>query len=170
MNYKRCFFFLGNIILIFFIAVLFKFSIIENCLGEVLTDTSAFLSLVLVQNDGAAFNLFSGFKDLLIFFAVIIILACTIYVLRFRFYISDSFLLQISMFCAGIFGNAYERYMFGYVTDYIKLNLLNFPVFNIYDVFIVAGALSIAFVIIKDKRQELQEIRDAEEDELYSEF
>jgi len=167
MNYKRLILFVGNIALIFFAAGFSKMLILDHCIGKVLTDTNAFLSLVLVTNDGAAFNLFSGFNAVLIGFAAVIILLCMCYVLFYKLFISEKFLLFMAMFCAGIFGNAYERYMYNCVTDYIKVNVLNFPVFNLYDILITLGALSIVLWLVKDKTMEIQEIKNVEEDDLY---
>ncbi len=166
-NIKRWFFFTGNMIFIFLVTGFLKTVIIDSCVGKIFTDSNSFLSLVLVKNNGAAFNLFAGFNDLLILFATAIIFFCMVYVLMYKLYIPDNFLFLMSIFCAGILGNAYERYMYDYVTDYIKVSLFNFPVFNLYDILITVGAISIALVIVADKRKEMQEIQDAEEDDLF---
>ena len=73
----------------------------------------------------------------------------------------------MSSFCAGILGNAYERYVYGYVTDFIKINFMNFPVFNLYDILITVGAVLIAAVVAIDKHREFRENKDAKEDDLY---
>ena len=73
----------------------------------------------------------------------------------------------MAVFCAGIFGNAYERYIYNYVTDYIKINFMNFPVFNLNDILIVIGACLIALTIIADKHREFQENKNDKEDDLY---
>ena len=167
MAILRCLFFIGNMVLICLVAGFFKWLIMENCVGNYLTDQNAFLSLVYVRNNGAAFNLFAGFEEILIFFAAVIIFICILYTLLYKLYISDKFLLLLSLFCAGVLGNAYERYSFGYVTDFIKINFLNFPVFNIYDIFITTGAILITVIILYDKKKEAEEIRNAEEDDMY---
>lgn len=170
MNIKRLLFFIGNTVIVFFITLFLKNLILENMLGRVLVDTNSPVSLVYVKNNGAAFNMLAGHTDLLIVFAGIIILFCMLYVFTYKLYISDRFLLLLSAFCAGIFGNAYERYVYNYVTDFIKINFLNFPVFNLFDILITLGALLIATVIIVDKHREFQENKDAEEDYLYRKF
>lgn len=170
MNIKRLLSFTGNTVIVFFIVLFLKNMILEKLLGHVLVDTNSFISLVYVRNNGAAFNMLAGHTDLLIIFAGIIILFCMLYVLFYKLYISDKFLFLLSAFCAGIFGNAYERYIYNYVTDFIKINFLNFPVFNLYDILITLGALLIVMVIIVDKHREFQENKDAEEDYLYRKF
>lgn len=84
-----------------------------------------------------------------------------------KLYVSENFLMMLSVFSAGIAGNAVERYTLGYVEDFIKINLFNFPVFNINDIMITVGAVTIALVVINDKRREIQENKDAEEDLIY---
>ena len=170
MAILRCLFFTGNMILICLVAGFFKWIIMEHCVGNYYTDPNAFLFLTYVRNNGAAFNLFAGFEEILILFAGAIIFSCMIFTLLYKFYISDKFLLLISFFCAGVLGNAYERYVYGYVTDYIKINFLNFPVFNINDIFITVGAVLIACIVYYDKQKEAEEIRNAEEDELYKDI
>ena len=41
---------------------------------------------------------------------------------------------------AGVFCNLFERIIDGFVTDYIRLNFVTFPIFNLSDVFINIGA------------------------------
>ena len=43
-----------------------------------------------------------------------------------------------------------ERIFFGYVRDFIKLNFVDFPVFNISDIFINIGVLGLIFIILKN--------------------
>lgn len=167
MNIKRTLYFVGNIFIVFFITVFFKVLILEKLLWHVLTDTNGFISFVLVKNNGAAFNMLAGYNTMLIIFAIIIIASCILYVLLYKLYISEKFLLLLASFCAGVFGNAYERFVYDYVTDYIKINFMNFPVFNLYDVLITLGAFLIASIIIIDKHREFQENKDVAEDDLY---
>jgi signal peptidase II len=131
------------------------------------SNSDSLFSLILVENDGAAFNLFSGYGYWLIFFAGAIILWIIIYLLSYKLFIKESFLVKLSFFSAGILGNAIERCIYGHVVDFIKINLFDFPVFNLYDIMITIGAITIAFVIANDKLQEYQDIKDAEEDDLY---
>lgn len=42
---------------------------------------------------------------------------------------------------AGALGNGLDRFLFGYVVDFFDFRLINFPVFNLADVFINFGIL-----------------------------
>ncbi len=167
MRIKRLSCYFGNTLIFYFLALWLKTYVLNKILGIKFSDTDAFFSLVFVKNDGAAFNIFSGFQDMLIIFAALIILLITIFLARNKLYIPEKFLMMLSLFSAGIVGNAVERYTLGYVEDFIKINLFNFPVFNLNDIMITIGALWLAFVVINDKRREIKENKDAEEDIIY---
>ena len=55
------------------------------------------------------------------------------------------------MLLAGISCNMAERISFGYVRDFFKLNFIDFPVFNISDIFINIGVIAVIIIIIKNK-------------------
>jgi signal peptidase II len=55
-----------------------------------------------------------------------------------------------AMLVAGISCNVYERIVYGYVRDFLKLNFIDFPVFNISDIFINVSVLAIVIIIIKN--------------------
>ncbi|MGK7957226.1 MAG: signal peptidase II [Crocosphaera sp.] len=42
---------------------------------------------------------------------------------------------------AGALGNGLDRFLFGYVVDFLDFRLINFPVFNLADVFINIGII-----------------------------
>ncbi|MCR5261325.1 MAG: signal peptidase II [Candidatus Gastranaerophilales bacterium] len=167
MNFKRLFFYIGNVIIITAIIFFGKFWIFQNVLGKYLIDPSAPISLVYVRNNGAAFNLFAGQNEFLIIFSVIIIIYFVIYISTYKLYLSDEFLMLMAFFSSGIIGNLYERVVLQYVEDYIKINLFDFPVFNLNDVLITCGALFLAIIVINDRYSEYRDIRDAAEDDLY---
>ena len=55
---------------------------------------------------------------------------------------------------AGILSNTIERFVDGYVTDYFKLTFINFPVFNLADIFINIGVILLIFsLLFFDKRK-----------------
>ncbi|MDO5305641.1 MAG: signal peptidase II [bacterium] len=164
---KRLLSYFGNAFIYYVLAFCLKSYILNKVIGQLFTDTNSFFSLVLVKNNGAAFNLFAGFQDWLVIFAIAIILAITVYLSMKKLYLSENFLMMLSLFSAGIAGNAIERYTLGYVEDFIKINLFNFPVFNLNDIMITVGAVTIALAVINDKRREIQENKDAEDDLIY---
>ena len=57
----------------------------------------------------------------------------------------------VSLLTAGIAGNLHERIVFGYVRDFFDLTFVNFPVFNISDIFINIGVIALIILILLKK-------------------
>ena len=104
-----------------------------------------------VKNYGAAFNIFSGSR---IFLSLISILFSIILIyLIFRKNTLNSFdLYSYSFILGGTFGNGIDRIYKGFVVDFINLNIINFPVFNIADISINIGFIFLLYNIFKNNR------------------
>ena len=104
-----------------------------------------------VKNYGAAFNIFSGSR---IFLSLISILFSIILIyLIFRKNNLNSFdLYSYSFILGGTIGNGIDRIYKGFVVDFINLNIINFPVFNIADISINIGFIFLLYNIFKNNR------------------
>lgn len=107
--------------------------------------------LIFIQNTGAAFNILEDYKVFLVAFAIIAIIIISNYAIKHVEKFSTIAIFWISMLLAGISCNMAERISFGYVRDFFKLNFIDFPVFNISDIFINIGVIAIIIIIIKNK-------------------
>lgn len=114
-----------------------------------------FFDIDFVKNTGAAFSLFQTHTDILIVLSVFILTMVVFYVIKHLNSLKLSSLILLSLFSAGIIGNLAERIADGFVTDYIRLTFVDFPIFNISDVFINTAAFLIICNIIfnNDKQQ-----------------
>ena len=104
-----------------------------------------------VKNYGAAFNIFSGssvFLSLIsIFFSILLIY------LIFRKNTLNLFdLYSYSFILGGTIGNGIDRIYKGFVVDFINLNIINFPLFNIADISINIGFIILLYNIFKNNR------------------
>ena len=104
-----------------------------------------------VKNYGAAFNIFSGSRVFLslisIFFSILLIY------LIFRKNTLNLFdLYSYSFILGGTIGNGIDRIYKGFVVDFINLNIINFPVFNIADISINIGFIILLYKIFKNNR------------------
>ncbi len=141
-------------IVYFFVAVVF-FIIFDIFFSNmVLKNPGTFpknplLDLLFVQNTGAAFNILQNSKIFLICFALGAIVWIISYTLRNIEKTSVFSLFWVALLTAGVFCNMYERISLGYVRDFFKLNFVNFPVFNISDIFINVSVFAIVVIIIK---------------------
>lgn len=115
-----------------------------------------FLSFTYVENKGAAWGIMSGRINLLAI-ATIIIIPFLIF-LFIRAWKSKKYfdlkksryltILQLDMILllAGAVGNFIDRILMGFVVDFFQFTFIDFPVFNVADCYITAGAF--IFVII----------------------
>ena len=104
-----------------------------------------------VKNYGAAFNIFSGSR---IFLSLISILFSILLIyLIFRKNTLNLFdLYSYSFILGGTIGNGIDRIYKGFVVDFINLNIINFPVFNIADISINIGFIFLLYSLFKNNR------------------
>ena len=104
-----------------------------------------------VKNYGAAFNIFSGSRIFLS--SISIIFSILLIYLIFRKNTLNSFdLYAYSFILGGTIGNGIDRIYKGFVVDFINLNIINFPVFNIADISINIGFIFLLYNIFKNNR------------------
>ena len=104
-----------------------------------------------VKNYGAAFNIFSGSR---IFLSLISILfsILLIYLIFRKNTLNLLDLYSYSFILGGTIGNGIDRIYKGFVVDFINLNIINFPVFNIADISINIGFIFLLYNIFKNNR------------------
>ena len=110
-----------------------------------------FFRLDFVKNYGAAFNIFSGNRIFLSVISIIFSIILLNLILREKSPNSINY-YSYSFFLAGTIGNGIDRISKGYVIDFINLNFIDFPVFNIADISINIGFIIILFRIFKKNR------------------
>ncbi|KAB8331819.1 lipoprotein signal peptidase [Scytonema tolypothrichoides VB-61278] len=92
-----------------------------------------------VTNTGAAFSLLTGKVEWLRWLSLGVSLALIALawftVLHFWDQLGYGFIL------GGAIGNGIDRFVHGYVVDFLDFRLINFPVFNLADVFINIGII-----------------------------
>ena len=108
-------------------------------------------SIDYVKNYGAAFNILNGNRIFLSTISTIITLLL-IYFILYKKNLSNLDLFSYSFILAGTIGNGIDRITNGYVIDFINLNFIDFPVFNIADISINIGLIFILYGLIKNKR------------------
>ena len=143
-------------IIYFFITVLF-FVLFDSYLTSIIINNTDNLppnpvfDLTFIQNTGAAFSILQDSKLFLIIFSAIAILCIIFYLIKHISRISTFTIFWVSILIAGIFCNMYERVIFGYVRDFFRLTFVDFPVFNISDIFINLSVFAIVVIIIKNE-------------------
>ena len=137
----------------FFIVLIDQFSkyLIFNNYKLFINKDFLLFKLDFVKNYGAAFNIFSGSR---IFLSLISILFSILLIyLIFRKNTLNIFdLYSYSFILGGTIGNGIDRIYKGFVVDFINLNIVNFPVFNIADISINIGFIFLLYNIFKNNR------------------
>ena len=123
---------------------------VENLLSGLSVSNPVF-SLNFVKNTGAAFNLLQDSRELLIILSMIALVLLALHVINWLKSIPLKTCFFIALLSAGIAGNLHERIVLGYVRDYFQLNFINFPVFNISDIYINVGVIALIIIILIKK-------------------
>ncbi len=106
-----------------------------------------------LENRGSVWGIMQGKINFLLLISIVLF-AVLVYVYvklpKERFYLP---LLWIDLFMiVGAVGNTIDRIVFGYVTDFIYVEIINFPIFNFADCCItVAAALTIVLILTRYK-------------------
>ena len=104
-----------------------------------------------VKNYGAAFNIFSGNRIFLSSISIIFSILLTYLIIR-KNTLNLYDLYSYSFILGGTIGNGMDRILRGFVIDFINLNFINFPVFNIADISINIRFIFLLYSIFKNKR------------------
>lgn len=123
------------------------------------------ISLVNVPNDGAAFSLLSG-GGARIYFIIVTVVFCiaVILALATNFISGRVARWSLVMVAAGGFANCIDRVIYGYVVDMFKVELFNFAIFNVADIFITVFAIVFALAVIFEKPQKDEDEEDEDEE------
>ena len=109
-------------------------------------------SITKVYNTGAAFGILKGQTFFLSIFSFLVIISLFIYIYKKQNSLKMFHLIGIGMILGGTAGNLYDRIVYGYVIDFIKLNFIDFPIFNIADLFINIGIILIFLAFLIPRR------------------
>ena len=113
------------------------------------TFIKGFMDFTFVENRGAAFGILNGKIWLLLILAAIIC-AVIIYSMLKMPKTKEYRLLKaaLTLILAGAVGNVIDRVVRGYVVDFFEFTFINFPVFNMADIYVVVGAIAMALIMI----------------------
>lgn len=100
-----------------------------------------------LENRGAAFGMMQERQYIFVAGAIIICLIIAFLYVRIP-HVKKYFPLRICgvLLCAGAIGNMIDRIRLNYVIDFLYFNLIDFPIFNVADCYVVVSC--IAFVIL----------------------
>ena len=112
-----------------------------------------FISIFHLRNFGGAFSILQHQKIFFILMGIFVPIILFIF-LRKKIFSDIKYLIATAFISGGAFGNLLDRFLYGYVVDYIAVG--TFPVFNISDSFITVGAVCLGLLLLfeKDKKED----------------
>lgn len=133
-----------------------KYVVVNNIdLYEAKEVIPGILSWMYIRNTGAAWSILEGqmWFFYIITFAVVI---AVIYIMQKYAKGNWLFSLGLALILAGALGNFIDRLRLGYVVDMIRLDFMNFPIFNVADMSLSIGvAVIILYVLLDEKNKKL---------------
>jgi signal peptidase II len=140
---KNIFLKVGLIALIVAVDLVSKY-LLEGKIIELINGVISFSS---THNTGAAWSILDGQILLFVIGAIIFVVGMFAYDHFFK-ETNKVYTAGFIMLLAGAIGNGIDRAVFGYVRDFIKLDFINFPIFNIADISLVVGAIIFSVYIL----------------------
>ena len=110
---------------------------------------SGVLEFYYIQNTGAAFSILEN--NVAFFTVVTVIVLAVILFVFIRMPKEKKYLplrLVLMFIAAGAVGNLIDRVWLGYVRDFIYFSLIDFPVFNVADIYVTTAAFVLFFLVI----------------------
>lgn len=107
------------------------------------------LELNYLENKGAAFGMLQNQKAFFIFVAFVIlgVIGYVLYKMpddkKYRV-----LHLLLSLIAAGAIGNMIDRIRLDYVVDFIYFVLINFPIFNVADMYVSLSTVALVFLLL----------------------
>lgn len=129
-----------------------------------------------LENTGTAWGMFEGGRYIFLVLTVVILVLLCLFVLKMP--LTKKYIpLHIVMIlvASGALGNFIDRLVLGYVRDFIYFKLIDFPVFNMADVYVTISICSLIVMIlfvyeeedfyflIPGKKKKVEELVDSEE-------
>ncbi len=119
------------------------------------------LELRYLENNGAAFSMLQN-QQWFFYILTAVFLIFAIWLIRKIPQNTSQFnplLWSLAILCAGAVGNLIDRIMHRYVVDFIYFSVINFPIFNVADIYVtVSVILLIILVLFHYKDTDLQKI------------
>lgn len=97
--------------------------------------------LTLTHNTGMAWGLFNNALIVLTIATSIVVAGLAGYMIYSRKAKSKLFKISLALILGGAIGNLYDRIAYGYVIDFFQFEFIDFPIFNVADMAITAGAV-----------------------------
>ncbi|MCM8780395.1 MAG: signal peptidase II [Candidatus Omnitrophica bacterium] len=140
-------------IIILFFDQLTKFLVNKNLtLHQSIPIIHKVLHITVVHNRGAAFGIFRNQTLLFILTSILAISLILFNLKRDAGRKSILYNFSLALILGGALGNLVDRLFLGYVVDFLDFRI--WPVFNLADSAITAGALGLGYILVKSEHKD----------------
>ena len=110
--------------------------------------------LTYCENTGAAFSMFTGQRWMLL--AVTVVLLVALLWALCKGWMQNAFgRLSLQLVIGGAIGNMIDRILLGYVVDLFDFCLIDFPIFNVADIFLCVGVgMMVIYILFMEPKIE----------------
>lgn len=112
-----------------------------------------------LENQGAAFGMFQGGK--IIFVIITVLLVAVMSYIYWHCPMDKRYLwirVIIVFLMAGAFGNLIDRVRLDYVVDFFYFELINFPIFNVADIYVSCSIAALLILFLFYYKEEDMEV------------
>lgn len=117
--------------------------------GEPFVIADGIFELHYLENNGAAFGMLQGQKPFFIFIAAVVLAVIVYVILRTpyqRIYIKLN--ITLVLIASGAVGNLIDRIRYNYVIDFLYFSLINFPIFNVADIYVTVASFYLIILLL----------------------
>lgn len=119
------------------------------------------IELLHIRNTGGGFSVLEGHTWLLMVITALLMMGIAWLLVQKRFP-HPLAMWSLTVILGGGLGNLLDRFRLGYVVDMFNFQFVNYPVFNVADVLVVAGTIGFAayYVLLHDKAGKKKEAEE----------
>lgn len=102
-----------------------------------------------LENTGTAWGMFGGGRYVFLVLTVVILAILCVLVLKMP--LTKRYMplhIVLILIASGALGNFIDRLLLGYVRDFIYFKLIDFPIFNVADIYVTISIFALAFMIL----------------------
>lgn len=135
-----------------------KYLVHFHCKKDDYVIINDFLEITYLENYGGAFGILNNQRFFFIFISVLFICLIIFFLCILpNNHRLNAFQIWLTFMVSGTIGNMLDRIIYGYILDFIYIPKINFPVFNLSDVWITFGAFfTIIIVLFKLKEKDFE--------------
>jgi len=122
------------------------------------------VELKYIQNTGGGFSILANHTWLLTAVTAVVMVVLVVILVK-KTFSHPLAMWTLTLILAGGLGNMVDRVRLGYVVDMFNFQFMNYPVFNVADIFVVCGTIGFAvyYILLDDK---IQKAKAAAEEKL----